>query len=59
MSSHVLAIKGRNRPPWPSTRPEATCAVQVKMGDKTSSHFSPENYKAPGEDTALILYIHT
>lgn len=59
MSSHVLAIKGRKHPPWPSNRPEGPCAVKVKMGAKTSSHFIQKNHKSLGEDAAVILYICT
>lgn len=59
MFSCVWAIKGRDRPPWPSITPEAPYAVQVKMGAKTSSHFITANRKVLGEDAALILYIHT
>lgn len=59
MSSRVWAIKGRNRPPWPSIAPEAPYAVWVKMGAKSSSHFITANCTALGEDAALNLYIRT
>lgn len=59
MFSRVWAIKGRNRPPWPTITPETPYAVRAKMGAKTSSHFITANRKALGEDAALILYIHT
>lgn len=59
MSPCESAIKGKNRPPWPSTRSEAPCAVEVKNWSQTSSHFITEHCKVLGDDAVLILYIHT
>lgn len=59
MPSRVLAIEGRKHTPWPTIRPEGPCAVNVKMGAKTSSHFIAQNHRSLGEDAALNLFTLT